>query len=227
MRSNKGYPFMHIEQEVGPSSAATIRKIPAEAPVFSEATLYPTLGKGDARFVLGVAEEYDHIIEAIGPKACRAILRVRPRLVKRLKVGDEIVESLEDCGDEQELRRDEEFPPEVTLDGDVARELWYDLHREYQNLYDPEKSMDSDKLRAYNALTAVLGHRAEHEREKERKRLPQKLEKQKTQRMVNKQRQETRQEVRDALLSAGNAADRKEAVERFQREYEKGKVRIS
>lgn len=36
-------------------------------PVFSEAFLYEAVGKGDARFVLGVADEYRHIIEALGP----------------------------------------------------------------------------------------------------------------------------------------------------------------
>lgn len=43
-------------------------------PTFSEGHLYPRLGKEDARFVLGIAEEYTAIIKALGVAKVREIL---------------------------------------------------------------------------------------------------------------------------------------------------------
>lgn len=48
-------------------------------PVFSEGHLYPRLGKEDARFVLGVAEEYEHLIKLLGPTLVRTLLKIEPR----------------------------------------------------------------------------------------------------------------------------------------------------
>ncbi len=74
MRMKKGTPFMHIEAD----HAADY----VDVPVFSEAFLYGVafgegdfgMTKGDARFILGVAEEYAHIIELLGPDKVRELL---------------------------------------------------------------------------------------------------------------------------------------------------------
>jgi len=58
----KGKKFMHVPAEGG------------AIPTFSEGFLYPRIGKDDARFVLGVAEEYEKIIEILGEGKVREIL---------------------------------------------------------------------------------------------------------------------------------------------------------
>lgn len=61
----KGESFMRVEAD-GES-----------VPLFSESYLYDVLGKGDARFVLGVAEEYEHLIKLLGPVITRQLLTAR------------------------------------------------------------------------------------------------------------------------------------------------------
>ena len=46
----------------------------SELPVFSEGFLYEKVGKDNARFILGVVEEYDAIIRFLGEEAVKAIL---------------------------------------------------------------------------------------------------------------------------------------------------------
>src|SRR3954469_20146529 len=110
MRMDKGKPFTHIEADFIPEDEDAPDETPRKIPTFSEAFLYPTVGKGDARFILGVADEYEHIIEALGPAAVKAILAVKPSLVNRLGTGDKIVEWLKDARDESDLWRDEQHP---------------------------------------------------------------------------------------------------------------------
>ena len=43
-------------------------------PVFSEAFLYPAVGKGDARFILAVAEEYEALIRFFGEETMKRLL---------------------------------------------------------------------------------------------------------------------------------------------------------
>ena len=50
----KGEKFMHVPAE------------DESMPVFSEEFLYPKMTKTDARFILGVAEEYEKIIDILG-----------------------------------------------------------------------------------------------------------------------------------------------------------------
>lgn len=44
-------------------------------PVFTEAYLYPRLGKEDARFVLAVADEYTRLIDKLGTDEIHRLLR--------------------------------------------------------------------------------------------------------------------------------------------------------
>jgi len=155
---NKGQPFRHVEADTG------------EAPTFSEAFLYPAVGKGDARFILGIADEYEHVIAALGPAAVIAILEVKPRLAQRLGVGRNVINSIADARSDESLRRAEESPPQVTLDADAAHAVWQGLHANYRRYYDPENSMDRDALRAYHALTDGLGSWEREQRQKERDR---------------------------------------------------------
>jgi hypothetical protein len=72
MRAQKGKPFMHIEADS------------ANVPLFSEAFFYGLafqeeefwMTKGDARFIMGVAEEYSHIIKLLGPEKVRELLEL-------------------------------------------------------------------------------------------------------------------------------------------------------
>src|SRR5688572_23738961 len=63
----KGQRFMHITAETGGRNGN-------RPPVFSEDFLYPKLGKEDARFVLGVAEEYEKVIQTLGPTEVAALI---------------------------------------------------------------------------------------------------------------------------------------------------------
>lgn len=163
MRMNKGKPFTGIEADVG------------EVPVFSEAFLYEYVGKGDGRFILGVAEEYEHIIDALGPEAVRAVLDVRPRLAQRLGAGAKLTEFLADARSDEALRRVEEMPAQVILDEEAAHAVWKVLHEEYRRHFDPEKSLGADMLRAYHTLTDGLGSWEQGQRATEQARLPEKL----------------------------------------------------
>lgn len=176
MRMDKGKPFMDVPADFTPEGEE------GELPTFSEAFLYPTVGKGDARFILGVAEEYEHIIKALGSKAVIAILQVRPKLVRRLGVGKDVVDTLEDARSDQDLQREKQSPAEVVLDESAAHATWTVLHNEYRRIFNPEEDMGRDQLRAYNALTDGLGHWEQEQRQKERDRLPEKLERQKERR---------------------------------------------
>lgn len=176
MRMDKGKTFTHIEADDG------------SAPTFSESFLYEKVGKGDARFILGVADEYEHVIEALGTPAVRAILDVKPKLVRRLKVGDEVRESLADARDERAIARDEQFPAEITIDSECAHAIWTRLHGEYRRLFEPEKSMDADALRLYNLLTDKLGEWEKEQRQAERDRADEKLERKARQREVTRAR---------------------------------------
>lgn len=52
--------------------------VPAEGesmPVFSEEFLYPRMTKDDARFILGVAEEYEKLINILGEDKVKTILK--------------------------------------------------------------------------------------------------------------------------------------------------------
>ena len=72
MRAQKGQPFMHVEADS------------ADIPVFSEAFFYGLafqeagiyMTKLDARFIMGVAEEYAHIIDLLGPEKTRELLEL-------------------------------------------------------------------------------------------------------------------------------------------------------
>lgn len=44
-------------------------------PVFSEGNLYPRMYKGDARFILAVAAEYERLIEVLGEDEVRRLLK--------------------------------------------------------------------------------------------------------------------------------------------------------
>lgn len=68
----KAEPFMDVKAEHHP---AAFSSPPASNPlVFSEEFLYPSVGTGDARFILGVAEEYSRVIEVLGTKLVKEIL---------------------------------------------------------------------------------------------------------------------------------------------------------
>ena len=63
MRSfTKGEYFMDVPVET------------SDVPVFSESFLYSAVGKDEARFILGVAEEYDALIRLLGEKAIKELL---------------------------------------------------------------------------------------------------------------------------------------------------------
>jgi hypothetical protein len=193
MRMNKGQPFMEVPEEAPLPDVEEARATPNEVPVFSEAFLYPRLGKGDARFVLGIAEEYAHIIDALGPRAVTAILDVRPRLADRLDVGKLVVDMLADANSDDLLWREERHPSEVRLDHHAASAAWSLLHREYQRYFDPENAMEKDALRAYHALTDGLGDWEKGERQKEIDRLPEKLKRQEERKAEIERKREERQ----------------------------------
>lgn len=65
---NPGRAFMDVLAE----DAAPGEDAPA--PVFSEANLYPRMYKGDARFILVVAEEYDALRAFLGDEALSRLL---------------------------------------------------------------------------------------------------------------------------------------------------------
>jgi hypothetical protein len=189
---SKGMPFRDVEADVG------------SIPTFSEAFLYKRVGKGDARFMLGVAEEYDHVIAALGPDAVRTILAVRPRLAQRLGIGQKVIEWLGDAtADESRL------PAQVILDAEAAEALWAMLHREYCRHYDPERSLPKDMLRAYNMLTDGLGEHEQRRRQKERDRLPEKLQQQEQRRAQVEARKRLRhlQEHLVAAAASGEPVD--------------------
>ena len=83
---SKGKPFMHVEAEWLPDTTVygedgELKKVPAEpgpCPVFSEHFLYETVGKDDARFILGVAEEYEHLIALLGTDRVCELLAMTP-----------------------------------------------------------------------------------------------------------------------------------------------------
>ena len=58
----RGNPFMDVKAESG------------DFPVFSEAFLYGKVGKSDARFILGVAEEYEKLIRILGVEKIKELL---------------------------------------------------------------------------------------------------------------------------------------------------------
>lgn len=45
-------------------------------PVFSEAFLYPKMTKGDARFILAIAEEYDALRQMLGEKTLKCLFHL-------------------------------------------------------------------------------------------------------------------------------------------------------
>lgn len=167
MRMVKGTLFLGTEAEFAPEGNGA-----RTPPTFSEAFLYPTVGKGDARFILGVADEYDHLIRALGPKAVKAILDVKPRLAQRLNLGQSVVEWLEDARSDESLRREEISPSEATLDADAAHAVWKMLHDEYRRFFNPQESMPREQLQAYEALTDALGRWAQQEKEAADERRP-------------------------------------------------------
>lgn len=171
MRMNKGQPFLDVEADSAPSDY-TGDGCP---PTFSETFLYDAVGKGDARFILGVAEEYDHVISALGPAAVTAILDVSPRLVQRLGTGVKVTEWLADARSVGSAEFNHWFPPQVILDKDAAEVIWTTLHAEYRRYFDPESAMNKDALRAYNVLTDALGSHEQEQRRKEQERRPEKL----------------------------------------------------
>lgn len=186
MRMDKGKSFMHIEEEAPMPDLDEIqadderaRKEGFKIRVFSEMFLYPRVGKGDARFILGVAEEYEHIIQALGPAAIRAILDVKPRLVQRLSLPEVVTTQLLDARSDESLRREEDAPSQVILDDHQASSVWQLLHDEYQRYFDPENDMDREHLRTYHFLTDALGDWHQRQRKEEQERLPEKLEKKK------------------------------------------------
>lgn len=146
MRMNKGQPFMDVEQEVSPDPGR-FDEIESGWPVFSEGVLYPLLGKGDARFVLGVANEYDHIIKALGPQAVKDILDVKPRLCQRLGLPDVVKECLEDAHDEYDGSR--RYPEEVAIPKNIAYDVAEAIGRAIR--YD-RKDVSEDMIRLYELV---------------------------------------------------------------------------
>lgn len=217
MRMGKGKPFMDVEAEFAPDGWEHGRN----PPTFSEAFLYATVEKGDARFILGVADEYEHIIAALGPQAVCRLLETRWRLVQRLGVGEKVSELLEDAIDEHELVREQRHPVQVILDDDAAHDVWQTLHDEYCRFFDPEQSMSRDSLRAYNTLTDGLGEWEQAARQKERDRLPEKLaqqeERKATKALELAQRKEYKARIQRALEEAPSADQAAAYVERALR----------
>lgn len=197
MRASKGMPFDDVRADFPPKDWPQGKN---EPPVFSEAFLYPTVGKGDARFILGIAEEYEHIIRALGPRTVRLILDVKPRLVQRLGVPKAIRKRLKDAQSWENEQRERRRPSQVILDGDAAYSLWQELHEEYRRFFNPEEDMDREKLRAYNTLTESLGNLEVEARQKERDRLPEKLEQQEKRRVELKERKKIREDKRERIL---------------------------
>jgi len=80
----KGELFMDVPCE---QSFRTVdgQKYDAETPVFSEAFLYHTVGKDNARFILAVAEEYDIVIRALGTEKVKEILEQNRHLHNELR----------------------------------------------------------------------------------------------------------------------------------------------
>lgn len=175
----KGQPFMDVEADFIPEESDGTPAYTGEGslPTFSESFLYPTVGKGDARFILGVGEEYDHIIKALGSTTVQRILDVKPQLAQRLGVSAAIDECLAAAKSRDLEYREKDFP-DVTLDNESATLVWKMLHDEYRRYYNPETSMEKKRLRLYHRLTDELGSWEQDERQKEIDRLPEKLEQQ-------------------------------------------------
>lgn len=204
MRMDKGKPFLDVPADGAPDGYEG-KRVP---PVFSEEFLYPTVGKGDARFILGIAEEYAHVVDALGPKAMRVLLNVKPRLAQRLGLPKVVIKCLKDALSDEAKLREKRLPSQVILDSDAAHDVWGILHNEYRTHYDPEETMDRGALRAYNTLTDALGRWEKDERQKERDKLPEKLK--------QKAAREKQLEVRKANRNA-----RKDAVRAVFNQYEK------
>lgn len=230
MRMNKGKPFMHVKEEApmpdldeSQRDNERARREGRKIPVFSEVFLYPRIGKGDARFVLGVAEEYEHVIEALGPSAVRAILDVTPRLVQRLGTGAKVAEWLADARSERDADFEKRFPPQVILDDSAAEGIWRILHESYSTFFAPENDMDKDAVRAYHLLTDALGEHEKSERKKEQDRLPEKLAK-KANRTAELEAKRARQtQLRNARLAVAAAlrgeGDKQKALEMYDEAY--------
>jgi hypothetical protein len=99
----KGEPFMGVEadsltkeQRTGENGEKLLwHELPDPYPVFSEAFLYETIGKGDARFVLGVAEEYSHLIELLGEHVVRRLLDLKVAKGQRMRFRADLETALE------------------------------------------------------------------------------------------------------------------------------------
>ncbi len=71
---------MHVKSERWIPDEACIQEMKddlverPDAPTFSEAYLYPRVGKDDARFILGVAKEYEHLISVLGTEEVERLL---------------------------------------------------------------------------------------------------------------------------------------------------------
>lgn len=205
MRMDKGKPFTHVEADS------------MDAPTFSERFLYETVGKDEARFILGVADEYEHVINALGPSAVRAILDVKPQLVQRLGTGEKIVEWLEDARDWESLNRSEQFPEQVILDDNAAEAIWRILHDEYRNYYEPEKSMDSNHLRTYLMLTERLGHWEKEQKEEADKEKPGMIARRDAELAIKKRRRKAEREFKDAALNVEPGSERfEEALSEYR-----------
>lgn len=63
-----GEPFADVDAEFASEDDGVVH------PVFSEAHLYPLLGKDDARFVLSVAGEYAKLITVLGVDEVKRLL---------------------------------------------------------------------------------------------------------------------------------------------------------
>lgn len=208
MRMFKGKPFMDVsagwmpQEDDGQGGKRPCYEGDGDLPVFSESFLYATVGKEDARFILGVAEEYAHIIEAMGTTAICRILDVKPRLARRLELAEAVTECLADANSTDFEYRQQQFP-DITLDNESASLVWKMLHdSEYRRLYNPEKDMDRDRLRLYHRLTDELGHWEKEARQKEIDRLPEKLKKQE-EKLANKlSRDQIRQGVADIIVNS-------------------------
>jgi hypothetical protein len=68
--SNLGTPFMDVRVDSfipqDEEEQEYWDKYKEDPPVFSEMFLYSRVGKGDARFILAIAEEYSKLIEILG-----------------------------------------------------------------------------------------------------------------------------------------------------------------
>lgn len=85
----KGTPFMDVEAEFDPDEEAGY-----QPPVFSERFLYGTVGKGDARFILGVAEEYERLIDVLGEDLVSTLLERKLSRVEREHIQRVITEAV-------------------------------------------------------------------------------------------------------------------------------------